>query len=145
MLKIKSTILKLLIPAVCCSGSLSSNAQETVNKHIVNSPDLSGVGLAFFGMLVVFLALALLFFFIKGLGFILNWEARKVSSVQSSTQQGREPEGLSGEVSAAIVMALFLYGNELHDQEDPIITMTKVSRTYSPWSSKIYGLRKSPR
>jgi hypothetical protein len=50
-----------------------------------------------------------------------------------------------GEINAAIAMALYMYSNELHDQENPVITMIKVSRTYSPWSSKIYGLRKSPR
>jgi len=51
----------------------------------------------------------------------------------------------SGEINAAIAMALYLYSNEIHDQENPVITMIRVSRTYSPWSSKIYGLRKLPR
>lgn len=52
---------------------------------------------------------------------------------------------LSGEVNAAIAMALYLYSSEIHDQENPVLTMIRVSRTYSPWSSKIYGLRKLPR
>jgi hypothetical protein len=52
---------------------------------------------------------------------------------------------VSGEINAAIAMALYMYSNELHDQENPVITMIKVSRTYSPWSSKIYGLRRLPR
>ena len=52
---------------------------------------------------------------------------------------------VSGEINAAIALALYLYSNELHDQENPVITMIKVSKTYSPWSSHIYGLRKSPR
>ncbi|HAH59495.1 MAG TPA: phage tail protein, partial [Bacteroidales bacterium] len=30
---------------------------------------------------------------------------------------------------------------ELHDHEDAVLTIKKVARTYSPWSSKIYGLR----
>ena len=72
-------------------------------------------------------------------------EARKAKKLIEASSPGLAKEKLSGEVNAAIVMALYLYSNELHDQEDPIITMTKVSRTYSPWSSKIYGLRKSPR
>ena len=54
-------------------------------------------------------------------------------------------QDVSGEINAAIAMALYLYSNELHDQENPVITMIKVSKTYSPWSSHIYGLRKSPR
>jgi Na+-transporting methylmalonyl-CoA/oxaloacetate decarboxylase gamma subunit len=107
--------------------------------------DPSGIGMALIAMSVVFSALALLFLFFKGLGFLMTKDARKAAQSMRVTSPGLEKQGLSGEVNAAIVMALFLYGNELHDQEDPVITMTKVSRTYSPWSSKIYGLRKSPR
>jgi hypothetical protein len=72
-------------------------------------------------------------------------DARKAEKLLKVSSPGVVKPGLSGEVNAAIVMALYLYQNEIHDQEDPVITMTKVSRTYSPWSSKIYGLRKSPR
>ncbi len=53
-----------------------------------------------------------------------------------------EPEpDLTGEINAAIAAAVHLYRSELHDFEDTVITMKKVSRIYSPWSSKIYGLR----
>ena len=52
---------------------------------------------------------------------------------------------ISGEVNAAIAMTLYLYQNELHDYENTVLTVHKVSRTYSPWSSKIYSLRKYPR
>ncbi len=107
--------------------------------------DPSGIGMALISMSVVFSALAFLFLFFKGLGFLMTKDARKASELARVTTPGIVKQGLSGEVNAAIVMALYLYGNELHDQEDPVITMTKVSRTYSPWSSKIYGLRKSPR
>ena len=48
---------------------------------------------------------------------------------------------LTGEVNAAIAAAIHLYRSELHDFEDTVLTMKKVSKTYSPWSSKIYGLR----
>ncbi len=48
---------------------------------------------------------------------------------------------LTGEINAAIAAAIHLYRSELHDFEDTVLTMKKVSRTYSPWSSKIYGLR----
>jgi len=48
---------------------------------------------------------------------------------------------LTGEINAAIAAAVHLYRSELHDFEDTVLTMKKVSRTYSPWSSKIYGLR----
>ena len=51
----------------------------------------------------------------------------------------------TGEVYAAIAMALYMYSSELHDQENPVITMIRTSKTYSPWSSKIYSLRRLPR
>lgn len=113
------------------------------DKFVVYDP--SGVGMALIAMSVVFSGLALLYLFFKGMGFLMTRDARKAVELAKVATPGIVKQGLSGEVNAAIVMALYLYGNELHDQEDPVITMTKVSRTYSPWSSKIYGLRKSPR
>jgi len=107
--------------------------------------DPSGIGMALIAMSVVFSGLALLYLFFKGLGLFMTKDARKAEKLLKVSSPGVVKPGLSGEVNAAIVMALYLYGNEVHDQEDPVITMTKVSRTYSPWSSKIYGLRKSPR
>ena len=107
--------------------------------------DPSGIGMTLIAMSVVFLALAVLYLFFKGIGFMMTKDARAADKILKVASPGLVQHGLSGEVNAAIVMALYLYGSELHDQEDPVITMTKVSRTYSPWSSKIYGLRKSPR
>ncbi|MCL2727092.1 MAG: hypothetical protein FWD56_01760 [Bacteroidales bacterium] len=43
-------------------------------------------------------------------------------------------------VYAAIAAAIHLYGEELHDVENAVLTINKVSRSYSPWSSKIHGL-----
>ncbi len=49
-----------------------------------------------------------------------------------------------GETAAAISLALSLYMQEIHDYEKTVLTMQKVMRPYSPWSSKIYGLRERP-
>jgi hypothetical protein len=54
-------------------------------------------------------------------------------------------EAADYEIEAAIGLALHLYVTELHDFEKTILTIRKVMRPYSPWSSKIYGLRRSPR
>ncbi|MCU7495740.1 MAG: hypothetical protein HF314_06430 [Ignavibacteria bacterium] len=53
--------------------------------------------------------------------------------------------GTEGEVYAAIGLALHLYLQDIHDYEKMVLTMQKVMRPYSPWSSKIYGLRQYPR
>ena len=47
----------------------------------------------------------------------------------------------SGEVNAAIAMALYSYFNELHDVESGVITIRRVSKNYSPWSSKLYNMK----
>ncbi len=61
---------------------------------------------------------------------------------EETTAPEADPEiDLTGEVNAAIGAAIHLYRSELHDFEDTVLTMKKVSKTYSPWSSKIYGLR----
>ena len=47
---------------------------------------------------------------------------------------------MTGEENAAIAAALYIFFSELHDQERYVMTIKKVSRTYSPWSSKIYNI-----
>ena len=46
---------------------------------------------------------------------------------------------------AAIAAAIYLYFQEQHDFEKFALTIKRIDKIYSPWSSKIYGLRKSPR
>jgi hypothetical protein len=67
------------------------------------------------------------------------------SSEAGKVEQSLTYQEVPDEVNAAIAMALFLYENDLHDNENTVLTLQKVSRTYSPWSSKIYTLRKLPR
>ena len=40
----------------------------------------------------------------------------------------------------AIAMALHLFYDEVHDDESNVITIKRIERRYSPWSSKIYGI-----
>jgi len=45
----------------------------------------------------------------------------------------------------AIAMALYMYYDEVHDEESNVITIKHIERRYSPWSSKIYGINNNPR
>jgi hypothetical protein len=45
----------------------------------------------------------------------------------------------SGDI-VAIAMALHMYYDEVHDTESNVITIKRIERRYSPWSSKIYGV-----
>ncbi len=108
--------------------------------------DPYGIGMTMIAMFVVFSALAILFIIYKNMGrfFIRRALPKKEKMIAKPGKSGKEEE-TSGEVNAAIAMALYLYQSELHDEENTVLTIHKVSRNYSPWSSKIYTLRKSPR
>jgi len=49
------------------------------------------------------------------------------------------------EINAVIAAAVYLTAQEIHDSEQYVLTIKRIDKIYSPWSSKIYGLRKSPR
>ncbi len=51
------------------------------------------------------------------------------------------PLVMSAYDNAAIATALHLYFSELHDEESNVITIKRIERRYSPWSSKIYSVR----
>ena len=50
-------------------------------------------------------------------------------------------ETIPGEVFAAIAAALYEVTENAHDNESNILTINRTANAYSPWSSKIYGLR----
>lgn len=94
------------------------------------------------GYCVVFFALVSLIFMFKMISKIINYQSKQrliKAGVEIESTETKE-KYLSGEVNAAIGMALILYFNEQHDDESNIITIKRVARTYSPWSSKIYGI-----
>lgn len=114
--------------------------------------DPFGAGMTLIAMFVVFSALAILYLIYNATGRffmrrarITKYKATKEERASKPTAQIGEEQELSGEVNAAIAMALYMYQNEMHDFENTVLTVKKVSRSYSPWSSKIYTLRKSPR
>jgi len=71
-------------------------------------------------------------------------EIRQNKGIPEYTEEVHEKEEITGEINAVLALTLYLYSTELHDAENTVLTINKVSRTYSPWSSKIYGLRKLP-
>jgi hypothetical protein len=48
------------------------------------------------------------------------------------------------EVAAVIALAIDIHIRDVHDYEKTVLTIQKVMRPYSPWSSKIYGIRQMP-
>ena len=110
--------------------------------------DPYGIIMALTAMSVVFLALILLYVVFKNTGkFSINQSQKRAQKAISQENVAiTHVEDTSAEVYAAIAMALHLYreDNEAHDFENTILTIDKVAKSYSPWSSKIYTLRETP-
>lgn len=123
-----------------------SKAKINQNSQKFTEIDPWGVGMTFIGMAVVFLSLLLLYLLFLNITKFLNLRVKKALR-KSGKEEKEVKENLEmpGEINAAIAIALHLYMNELHDRESAVLTINRIARTYSPWSSKIYGLRQFPR
>lgn len=130
---------------------------STNNKTIESNPkmekfeqhDPAGIGMAISAMSVVFCGLILLYLCFKFIGkAAIALRKRNAMKVHNITDKAEAKEkGLGeapGEVIAAISMALHEAQRADHDVEETILTISRVKRSYSPWSSKIYTLRETP-
>ena len=122
-----------------------SNAKmEKFKQH-----DSVGVGMAITAMSVVFSGLLLLYISFRIIGkasvSVSRRRAMKTKEVTSVEEAKEKKLGEApGEVFAAIAMAMHESQN-MHDEEETVLTITRVKRSYSPWSSKIYTLRETPK
>ena len=122
--------------------TIDSNAKmEKFEEH-----DAIGVGMAISAMSVVFTGLLLLYISFRIIGKIsVNLSKRNTMKAKSiDKHEAKELSQAPGEVYAAISMALHQMQDEVHDVEETVLTITRVKRSYSPWSSKIYTLRGLP-
>jgi hypothetical protein len=73
---------------------------------------------------------------------------RRKRAKVARAQQIKELLGMkevpSGDI-VAIAMALHFFYDEVHDTESNVITIKRIERRYSPWSSKIYGINNNIR
>ena len=123
-------------------------AQESELMHSVGF-DISKIGsaeiiLTVLGYSIVFLALFVLYMFLANLTKIITASRRKKLEAQGKAAHAGEMS-ISGETAAAISTAISLHFQEVHDFENTVITIKKIQSAYSPWNSKLYGLRQNPK
>lgn len=107
--------------------------------------DPTGVAMTMIAMTVVFCSLILLYITFKYIAKMYNIDLRKrFKQNKPHIEVPVEIEEISGETLTAISLALHLYHQQVQGFEDAVLTIKNASKTYSPWSSKIYGLRKTP-
>lgn len=125
--------------------TIDSNAKmEKFEEH-----DSVGIGMSISAMSVVFFGLILLYVSFKVVGRVsVNLSKRNAMKAKGITdkQEAKEKKlgEAPGEIFAAIAMAMHEMQSDVHDVEDTVLTITRVKRSYSPWSSKIYTLRETP-
>ena len=94
----------------------------------------------FWGIIILFIGLFIFFLFRTDK--IIKSRNKTLAPVMESSHSIGD---VSDEEAAAIALAIHMFKVEMHDMESLTITLKKVSRVYSPWSSKIYTLRQNPR
>ncbi|MFP4557652.1 MAG: OadG family protein [Bacteroidales bacterium] len=125
------------IPILLDTSVTASSAEEFVLL------DPYGIGMAVIAMLVVTAVLTVAAVIFQNIDNLISLFTKMFSNRKKTSGQSEEIKeklSTSGDDIAAIALALHLYQSELHDTESLTLTMNKISRTYSPWSSKIYGV-----
>ena len=129
--------------------------QETGEKAVEAAHKFAGIGwgdmllMTGIGFGIVFLVLVLLIYIMRGMGWAFTRQ-KKAEKVAKAAAAGvavveDDHEAISDqEIAAAIMTALKLYKSNLHDQESEMLTIHRITRAYSPWSSKIHGLTQLP-
>ena len=125
------------------TNNLTLDSNEKIDNFRVN--DSLGIGMTITAMAVVFLGLFLLYIIFKQIGKLsIAASKRNVEKAVGSASVTADAGQESGEIFAAIATALYEMSDDNHDIENTVLTIRKVQRAYSPWSSKLYGLRQTP-
>ena len=136
-----------------CGRGIETIAEtgKPVHYHVPNQSerikesDPVGVGLTLVAICVVFIALVCICFIMKGYGSaimkIQDRKKRKVAERNNLAVPAPSKE-IAGEIYAAIAAAIYLYDQDMHDEEDTVITIQKVERAWTPWNAKFYNMNK---
>lgn len=134
-------------------GGLDNIGDANLSNHHYHKPKQSeqikqsdpvGVGLTAVAVSVVFLALVCIALIIQG-------TSKLVGDVEKKDKPAKKKGGAAvaaaalaadqeNEIYAAIAAAIHLYNDELHDEEETVITIQKVEREWTPWNAKYYNM-----
>jgi len=111
------------------------------NVILASITSQGGWTVAIVGYSIVFVALVVLILIFNTIPKILRMQVR--SELRKKGKHVSEEEDdvhVKGDEIAAISMAIHMYLNEMHDEEPGFITINRIQKRYSPWSSKIYNI-----
>ena len=122
------------------------NYRKPKKSEEIAAADPVGIGLTVASVSVVFLVLIFLAIIFTQYGkMLMNIQKKRAvkaaaATTPAATTQAASSVDVSGEVYAAIATAVHLYHDELHDEENTIITIQKVERSWTPWNAKYYNM-----
>ncbi|HDR03867.1 MAG TPA: hypothetical protein ENN84_01300 [Candidatus Marinimicrobia bacterium] len=128
----------LLFSALPCIAFINTDD----HKKII-SITIIGYFMVLIALFCIFLFIATMTKIVKDLGAYrrkFREQRRKIGQKSVKIVNG----GTSPEAVTAIMMALHLATLHREEEEKAILTINKLAKTYSPWSSKIYNMRTLP-
>jgi len=126
---------------------ISHHYRVAKQSEKIKESDPVGYGLTAVAVAVVFLALICISIIITGSGKLITG-AEERRKKKAAEPKGRTIKPVSNgttselEVIAAIGAAIQLYNDELHDEEENVITIQKVEREWTPWNAKFYNMNR---
>lgn len=116
-----------------------------MNTILLSISEHGGWTVALVGYSIVFIALVCLIAIFTQIPKLLNLKLR-IELKRKGKKVSDRPEDyvVEGDVNAAISMALHLHFSDMHEDESNVITINRIQRRYSPWSSKIYNIYNTP-
>ena len=123
--------------------SLGSHYRVAKQSERIKQSDPIGIGLTAVLVAVVFLALICVTLILVGSSKLISGIGKDKKTAESNKKSSTNtaPKGnKDGEVIAAIAAAIHLFNEELHDEEDTVITIQKVEREWTPWNAKYYNM-----
>lgn len=105
-----------------------------------------GITVSVVGFVIVFFSLTILVIVFTRLPKLINMQFNKTKLRRNKHKEEVVTEDdfiVEGNVTAAISLAIHLYFSEMHDEESNVVTIKKVRKAYSPWSSKIYSVNQN--
>jgi len=125
----------------------SGNRAQSMAAAEFGRMDPTGIVMAIIAMTIVFTSLMLLYITFKYIAKLYNVDYKRIFKRRRhpEDQITNAPVDIPEETLAAISLVLYFYEMELQGLEDAVMTFKKAAKTYSPWSSKIYGLRRTPK
>jgi Na+-transporting methylmalonyl-CoA/oxaloacetate decarboxylase gamma subunit len=127
------------------SDKVDLHYQKPKKDEEIKKYDAWGVGITVIAMSTVFLALLMLTIIFSSTAKVLRvtqklLRKKEKGIVVAPVPVAKHKEEISGEEYAAIATAIYMYDNELHDEENTVLTIEKTTRSWTPWNAKYFNM-----